>query len=111
MKAYLSKEPVWHDKTDAILALSGRPIRVKYRDGMERETKILIQLCPTSDRKVGVTLWMLAEPSDRSFRSTVEPEYEDMPQGTLFLTTAALQLLPNAVSADPTAQLSLDLSN
>ena len=109
MKAYLSKEPVWHDKTDAILALGGRPIRLKYQDGMERETKILIQLCPTTDRKVGVTLWMLAEPSDRPFRSTAEPEYEDMPQGTLFLTAAALQLLLDAVAADPTAQLWLDL--
>jgi len=76
---------------------------------MERETKILIQLCPTSNRKVGVTLWMLSEPSDRPFRSTAEPEYEDMPQGTLFLTAAALQVLLNAVAADPTAQLSLDL--
>ena len=110
MNAYLSKEPVWHDKTDAILALSGRPIRLKYRNGIERETKILIQPCPTSHREVAVTLWMLAEPSDhRSFSSTAETEYEDIRQGTLFLTSAALQLLLDAVAADPATQLSLNL--
>jgi hypothetical protein len=53
---------------------------------------------------------MLAEPSDhRPFSSPAETEYEDIRQGTLFLTSAALQLLLDAVAADPATQLSLNL--
>jgi hypothetical protein len=112
MKRYLSKQAVWHDKTDAILTLSGRPVHLKYPDGTERETKILIHLCPTSDRKVGVTMWTLAEPSDQPFHSAAEPraeEFEDMPQTTLFFNAAAVELLLARVATDPSAELSLNL--
>jgi hypothetical protein len=112
MKPLISKEPIWHEKSDAILALSGSSIRLKYPNGIERETRVLIQRSPTSDRKIGVTVWMLGEPSDRPFRSVTEhqsEQIEDMHQITLFFTATAVEMLLSRIASDPASELSLDL--
>ena len=55
MKTALSKLPAWHDKTDAILGLGGKEIQLRWEDGTERQTRLLIELCPHDDRKASLS--------------------------------------------------------
>jgi len=64
----------------------------------------LIQLSPRSDRNIGVTVWMLGEPSEHQ-----SEQIEEMHQITLFFTATAVELFLSRVASDPTSELSLDL--
>lgn len=63
MSTLLSDKPVWLEESESILALSGRPLALRFPGGGLNDRRLMLEWHPAEPNKVAIKAWWIPDHS------------------------------------------------